>query len=231
MSSTPDRLGGSSGQRLRGDSGFVLARQLRWRVVVGKFCRAQAVTVGLTAPSALIALAYGAWNVAAGFVLMVLASLGVFAMSATVPAFKRWSGEKSIRGSESLLLVILVLIASSAFLVLPFGSFGFEPLDAWFEAVSSVTSTGLTVATRDAIDSEAFFLIRSWGQWYGGILILVGGPALVLRQSALAKRMGEVQARGAAPPVTVPSGGSGYLHWIAAIAAVFRFATCLLRLK
>jgi trk system potassium uptake protein TrkH len=61
---------------------------------------------------------------------------------------------------------------------------GLSPVDALFESVSAITSTGLTVATGTMDWPLAGHALRSWMQWAGGFAIAVAGVALILGPGA-----------------------------------------------
>ncbi len=68
-------------------------------------------------------------------------------------------------------------------------SSGLSFLDALFEAISGVTTTGLsTMATL--VGAPATFLFgRAWMQWYGGLGIIVFSLAFVIQPGLLAKNL------------------------------------------
>ncbi|MGM0516444.1 MAG: TrkH family potassium uptake protein, partial [Pseudomonadota bacterium] len=57
---------------------------------------------------------------------------------------------------------------------------GLSFADALFEAISAVTTTGLSVTTDLAGKPETFLFARSWMQWYGGLGIVVLSIAILM---------------------------------------------------
>ena len=90
-------------------------------------------------------------------------------------------------------MTVALVFLISAFLTTPaFVMLGMPPIDAFFEAVSGITTTGLTVA-RDA-ESWPFagHVLRGWMQWCGGLVIATAVLALLLPRGRPARRLGRV---------------------------------------
>jgi len=66
-------------------------------------------------------------------------------------------------------LVAGAFVLTPAVMIWPFITFGLSPADAWFEAISAVTTTGLSTIPEPAGQSWLLLLLRSWMQWYGGL--------------------------------------------------------------
>lgn len=107
----------------------------------------------------------------------------VFAGSAFVTGFigvmlvmmsrGRWSNEVSLK--EGFLLTVLSWVVLATFAAMPFVFLGggLSLIDAWFEAVSGLTTTGSTVMTGLDELPPGILLWRSIIQWIGGIGIVV----------------------------------------------------------
>jgi trk system potassium uptake protein TrkH len=86
-----------------------------------------------------------------------------------------------------MVLVALMFLFTPLVMAYPMMGFGLSFADAFFEAVSGVTTTGLsTQATLVGVPS-AFLFSRAWMQWYGGLGIVVLSLALVMQSGLLAK--------------------------------------------
>ncbi len=94
-------------------------------------------------------------------VVLLLASAGWLGQRVEAPA--------EIQPNEALVLVAGAFIVTPTALVWPLSTFGLAPLDAWFEAVSAVTTTGLSTITAPEQQPWPLLLTRSWMQWYGGL--------------------------------------------------------------
>jgi trk system potassium uptake protein TrkH len=62
-------------------------------------------------------------------------------------------------------------------------------LDALFEAVSGITTTGLTTMGSVEDKPASFLFSRAWMQWYGGLGIIVLSVAILTRHQAAARRL------------------------------------------
>ncbi|ETA68337.1 Trk-type K+ transport system, membrane component [Methanolobus tindarius DSM 2278] len=89
---------------------------------------------------------------------------------------------------EALIIVALVFPISAFLSAIPMSlSTGMPFFDAYFESVSAVTTTGLSVAPADV--GPVFFFARSWGQWVGGIGIILIVLSVLIRPGTTAFRM------------------------------------------
>ena len=87
-------------------------------------------------------------------------------------ALNRFLPGGDIQWKEAMVISALVFPVAALISSIPFlFSTGMSFPDAYFEAVSGVTTTGLSVAPSDA--GLVFLFARSWIQWIGGIGILV----------------------------------------------------------
>ncbi|TAJ44788.1 TrkH family potassium uptake protein [Methanofollis fontis] len=102
-----------------------------------------------------------------------MAALGCALLSfAAGAALLRHFPETDLEWKEALVLAAIAFPAASLLCTLPLSlSSGMNGIDAFFESVSGLTTTGLSVAP---VGVPAFFLFfRSWLQWVGGIGIVV----------------------------------------------------------
>ena len=91
-----------------------------------------------------------------------------------------------IKKSEALFIVAFSWIIFGIVSGLPFIFYGLHPVDAIFEAVSGITTTGATILTNFDYP-KTFFFWRSLTQWLGGLGIIVLFIA-ILQQFAVAGR-------------------------------------------
>lgn len=94
-----------------------------------------------------------------------------------------------VQTNEALVMVALLFISASLLMAIPITAYGVPYIDAWFEAVSAVTTTGLSVLDVDAMPA-AFKFGRAWTQWVGGIGVVVLALAIFVRPGATAHRLG-----------------------------------------
>ncbi len=84
-------------------------------------------------------------------------------------------GKEGISRREAIFLVALIWVVASAFSALPFWLGGALEsfLDAYFEAVSGLTTTGATVLISIETQPQGLLLWRSLIQWLGGMGIVM----------------------------------------------------------
>ena len=91
--------------------------------------------------------------------------------------------------NESLSITALTFIISPFLMSYPLMGSGLSFMDAWFEAVSAVTTTGLsTLGNLDAMP-RTFLFARAWMQWFGGLGIVVLSVALLMGHHLAIKRL------------------------------------------
>ena len=98
---------------------------------------------------------------------------GFIGMMLVMMSRGRWSAEVSIK--EGFILTVFSWVVLTTFAAIPFVFLGpgLSLVDAWFEAVSGLTTTGSTVITGLDDLSPGILLWRSIIQWIGGIGIVV----------------------------------------------------------
>jgi len=93
---------------------------------------------------------------------------------------------REIQNNETLVISALIFIGTSLLAALPFYQLGLSFMDAFFEAVSGITTTGLTSLPSVEILPKTFQFTRAWLQWLGGLGIVVLSVAIILPQSKVA---------------------------------------------
>lgn len=166
-----------------------LARPVRPGVILacfGQFAPSLAVVPGVPVP---VALAVGDWETAirCGAATAVLLLLWPLCRWLCGPP------GRDVQHNEALVVSALCFVAASAALAWPL-----KPPDvpwdaAIFEAVSAITSTGLTVFGDVETRPLSILFLRAWGQWYGGLAILVLALSITVRPGVLAKRLGSTE--------------------------------------
>ena len=109
------------------------------------------------------------------------------------------SGEEvnNINKSETLAITLLVWLLFALLASIPFLFFGLSPIDALFEAVSGVTTTGATILTDFSQYPKAMFFWRSFSQWLGGMGILVLFIAILPKFAIAGRQMFYAESPGA----------------------------------
>jgi trk system potassium uptake protein TrkH len=94
-----------------------------------------------------------------------------------------------IQINEAMVIGSVLFLVSPLAMTVPLVALGIPVVDAYFEAVSGVTTTGLSTLSSVESKSDLFLFARSWTQWYGGLGILSLALALVTQPGALARRL------------------------------------------
>ncbi len=101
-----------------------------------------------------------------------------------------------LQRNEGLLIVCLSWIVSAAMGAIPYLFFGLSPLDAYFEAVSGITTTGATILVDFSQYPKDFFFWRSLTQWLGGMGIIVLFVAILPQFAVAGRQMFFAEAPG-----------------------------------
>lgn len=96
-----------------------------------------------------------------------------------------------IQNHEAMVIVVLAFLLAPLFMSWPLAAAGLSPLDALFEAVSAITTTGLTTLDTVADKPRGFLFARAWLQWCGGLGIAVLAVALLARHGLAARKLVE----------------------------------------
>ncbi|MDF1578567.1 MAG: potassium transporter TrkG [Desulfurivibrionaceae bacterium] len=159
-----------------------LSYAVRGRVVLkyfGQFCIVAGILISV---SLLVAFLGGEFDIALRYVVIVLALLvvGFFLDRLAVP--------RGIQINEALALTSLVFIVMPLLLTHPLMGAGLPFVDAFFEAVSGMTTTGLSTLASVEDKPPSFLFTRAWLQWSGGLGIVVLTVALILGPGTTAAR-------------------------------------------
>jgi trk system potassium uptake protein TrkH len=120
-----------------------------------------------------------------GVVTLVLLVLG---------ALSRLPSHNSIQTNEALVITTAMFVFMPLLNSYPMMSTaGMSFIDALFEGVSGVTTTGLSTLGSLEDKSHTFLFSRSWMQWYGGLGIVVLTIALLMGPSGISKRLSQLQ--------------------------------------
>lgn len=95
----------------------------------------------------------------------------------------------TIRTNEALTVTALAFLLPSLLMTWPIMTTGVDFVDAFFEAVSGVTTTGLSTMGDVGMRSASFLFLRSWMQWYGGLGFIVLSVALLIGHQVAARRL------------------------------------------
>jgi trk system potassium uptake protein len=132
---------------------FFITAPLIFCLVVGEY--------GLFVPYSLVAAGSGL----AGFLL------------------QRIRAPEDIQNNETLVISALIFITVPLLVSLPFLQPGVSWIDAFFEAVSGITTTGLSNIPSVENLPRTFLFARAWLQWIGGLGFVVLSVAVLLPHS------------------------------------------------
>lgn len=134
----------------------------------------------------IVGLFYREFDSVLPFVVTAIASLvlGLILRKCTNASMP--DNMNDIKKSEALFIVAFTWVIFSLIGCVPYLFFGLTPVNAVFEAVSGITTTGATVLTHFDYP-HSFFFWRSFTQWLGGLGIIVLFIA-ILPQFAVAGR-------------------------------------------
>lgn len=164
---------------MEGESTLLYA--VRWPVL-GRYLGQLALVLALLAlPPLGVSLCFGEF----------LASQRYFTIIALLVAagwpLSRLKAPDRIQGNEAMVIVTLAFVLSPLLMSWPLAAAGLTAMDALFEAVSGVTTTGLTTLATVQDKGHTFLFARAWMQWYGGLGIAVLAMA-IMAQHGLATR-------------------------------------------
>lgn len=121
------------------------------------------------------------WRYAA--VIAAVAAIGVGLMRLPAP--------RRLQTNEAIVITAAMFLFTPLVMTWPTMASGLSFLDALFETVSAVTTTGLTVTGTVGDKSPTFLFARAWMQWVGGLGIVVLSLATLIQPGLAAKRLGD----------------------------------------
>lgn len=100
-----------------------------------------------------------------------------------------------IKRSEALLVVSLSWLIVGVIVSIPYLFYGFSPINALFEGVSGITTTGATIIQNFDLPKTIMFW-RSFTQWLGGMGIIVLFVAILPQFAVAGRQMFFAEAPG-----------------------------------
>jgi len=140
-----------------------------------------ALTVAPFAVSLAAGESVAAWRY--GCVLATLALVGFWLARRAAPS--------SIQANEALVISALAFTLTPLAMTYPVMASGLSFVDALFECVSGVTTTGLSTLGTLGGKPLSFLFERAWMQWFGGLGIVVLSVALMFGYDSAAHRLVE----------------------------------------
>ena len=171
------------------DVSRALAQPVRYRVLARYLARIGLVVMVLRCLPILVTALEADWK----FMNSQLRALAFF--SAICLPFSRIRAPEDIRANEVMVISALSFFLSAISGGLPFVSEGLTWIDALFEAVSAVTTTGLSTMSQIEQHTKGFLFARAWMQWYGGLGVVVFSVGFLFMEKGIAARrlaMGDI---------------------------------------
>jgi len=101
----------------------------------------------------------------------------------------RLQAPKGMQTNEAMVVTALIFLFSPLVMAWPTMASGLGFLDALFETISAVTTTGLSTVANLEDKTETFLFSRAWMQWVGGLGIVVLSIAAMMQPGLVAKRL------------------------------------------
>jgi len=161
---------------------------VRFRVVFKYFGQLCLLLAALTLVPLVVSLIFGDTPISLryGIVICGLAALGA--------GLARLRAPSSVQANEGMVLIALMFLFTPLVMSYPMMGSGLGFLDALFEAISGVTTTGLSTKTTLVGSTQTFLFARAWMQWYGGLGVVVLSLALIMQPGLVAKGLAVTEA-------------------------------------
>jgi trk system potassium uptake protein TrkH len=167
------------------DSTTALSYAIRLGPVGGYLSQLGLMLVLLSLPSLAISLLFAEYEYSLRYTLVIGGLL-----LAAIPGLRLREPEQ-VQINEALAIVGLVFVLTPLIMAFPMAASGLPFEDVLFEAVSAITTTGLSTVGSIEQLSPTFLFARAWMQWYGGLGIAVLSVALLMGHHAAARRLAD----------------------------------------
>lgn len=142
----------------------------------------------------IVALIYGEFNSILPFLTASIISIVIGAsLRKTVPS--TLENLNNIKKGEGLFIVAASWVVFGLISAIPYLFYGLSPINAIFEAISGITTTGATILTHYDYP-HTFFFWRSFTQWLGGLGIIVLFIAILPQFAVAGRQMFFAEAPG-----------------------------------
>lgn len=166
---------------------YSLSYAVRGHVVLKYFGQLCMVLAVLTFVTLIVSVIFREYSMTLRYLEVIVALL------VTGILLNRIKSPSNIQSNEALVVTAFIFIFSSFVLSLPMMASGLSFVDALFEAISAVTTTGLSTLATVEDRPYTFLFSRAWMQWSGGLGIVVLSVALLMRPGVAAKRLVETE--------------------------------------
>ncbi len=154
--------------------------------VIAQLCLKQAPVLSVVVlPPCLASAVLGSWDLFAA-----LAPQSVALVTISVVVFRRPTPKFS-RSIEAMVLFATLFLLACLISAPPFIVLGMSPLNAFFEATSGITSTGLSMSHDSTEWPVAAHLLRGWLQWCGGFALAFAGLTILHNHTSAMRKVGQ----------------------------------------
>ncbi len=147
------------------------------------------------APLAL-ALVYREFNDALGFMLAAVVTVAIGQLMRLAGGMSAEEAVERMRRAEGLAVVSAAWLLIAGFASIPYLWVGLGPIDAMFEAMSGLTTTGATVFRDFTAFGRGIFFWRSMTQWLGGMGVIALFVAVLPRLAIGGRELFFAEASG-----------------------------------
>ena len=142
----------------------------------------------LTLPPFIVSLLFNEYDFSIRFlaVIVVLCIAGI--------PLARLPAPDHLQTNEGLVITALAFVLTPLLMSYPLMASGHAFEDVLFEAVSGVTTTGLSSLGRIEDQARTFLFTRAWMQWYGGLGVVVLSVSLLMDYQAASRRLIDPEA-------------------------------------
>jgi len=165
-----------------------LTYAVRPRVVLKYVGQLSLVLAVLTLVPCLVALMGGESVMALRFALLILGLLLLGVAGWRLPA------PSAVQINEGMVVVALMYLLAPLIMTYPLMSGGLPFVDAMFEAISGITTTGLSTLPGLNGMPDSLLFLRAWLQWVGGLGIVVLSLAHLVSPGVVAKGLAVTEA-------------------------------------
>ena len=164
-------------------STMALAYAVRWKVLAKYFGQLALLLAVLMLAPLIVSLLENEYSLAPRYILLIAILLSTGLISLRLPAPER------IQINEALTITVLAFLGAALLMSWPMMESGVSYMDAVFESISGVTTTGLSTLASIEGRSHTFLFARAWMQWYGGLGFIVLSVALLLGNQTASRRL------------------------------------------
>lgn len=149
----------------------------------------------LLAP-ALVATSYREWHDVLGFVVAAAASIGLGIVMRRAGGAAAADAAERMRRVEGLAVVSATWLVIAHLAAIPYVWAGVGLIDALFEAMSGLTTTGATIFEDFTAHGRGIFFWRSMTQWLGGMGVIALFVAVLPRLAIAGRQLFFAEAPG-----------------------------------